>query len=145
MIENFQCFLDIYLALIKKIRALSFLQFSLQFQKRVSFSMAQTKIKSLALSLLTSSLACYSPSNLFLSIRWVWGFWKWSQMISYGPKHGFSHQNQFSRRLRTKVKVSLLEVVLGLLQPLHPVPDLQVGLRLMKMVPNDFSWPKTWV
>ena len=43
------------------------------------------------------------------------------------------------------VKVSLLEVVLCLLQPLHPVPDLQVGLRLMKMVPNDFSWPKTWV
>jgi len=66
-------------------------------------------------------------------------------MISHGPKHVFRHQNHFSRRLRTKVTVSLLEVVLGLLQPLHPVLDLQVGLRLLKMAPNDFPWPKTWV
>ena len=54
-------------------------------------------------------------------------------------------QNQVSRRLGTTVTVSLLEGVLGLLQPLHPVLDLQVGLRLLKMVPNDFPWPKTWV
>jgi len=50
--------------------------------------------------------------------------------------------------IETKIKsiaLSLLEVILGQLQPLHPVPDLQVGLRLMKMVPNDFPWPKTWV
>ena len=66
-------------------------------------------------------------------------------MISHGPKHGSRHQNQFSRRLRTKVTVSLHEVVLGLLQPLHPVLDLQVGLRLLKMAPNDFPWPKTLV
>ena len=63
----------------------------------------------------------------------------------HGPKLGYRNQNQFSRRLRTKVTVSLLEAVLGLLQPLHPIPDLQVGLRLMEMVPNDFPWPKTWV
>ena len=44
-----------------------------------------------------------------------------------------------------KFTVSLLEVVLGLLQPLHPVLDLQVGLRLLKLVPNDFLWPKTCV
>ena len=54
-------------------------------------------------------------------------------------------QNQVSRRLGKTVTVSLLEVVLGLLQPLHPVLDLQVGVRLLKMVPNDFPWPKTWV
>ena len=46
------------------------------------------------------------------------------------------------RILRTKFTVSLLEVVLGLLQHLHPVLDLQVGVRLLKMVPNDFPWPQ---
>ena len=51
-------------------------------------------------------------------------------MISQGPKHGFRSQNQVSKRLRTKFIVSLLEVVLGLLQPLHPVLDLQVCVRL---------------
>ena len=44
---------------------------------------------------------------------------------------------------RTKVTISLLEVVVGLLQLLHPVLDLQVDLRLMNMVPNDVPWPKT--
>ena len=43
---------------------------------------------------------------------------------------------------RTKVTISLLEAGRGLLQPLHPVLNLQVDLRLMKMVPNDFPWPK---
>ena len=37
---------------------------------------------------------------------------------------------------KNKVIISLIEVILGLLQFLHPVPDLQVDLRLMKMVPN---------
>merc|ERR1712237_287756 len=60
------------------------------------------------------------------------------------PKTWFRNQNQFSRRLRTKVTVSLLEAVLGLLQPLHPVLDLQVGLRHLIMAPNDFPWLKTW-
>ena len=53
------------------------------------------------------------------------------------------HQKQVSSMFRTKVTISLLEVVLGLLQLLHPVLDLQVDLRLMNMVPNDFPWPKT--
>ena len=70
-------FLDIYLALIKKIRALSFLQFFL--------------------------------------------------------KKG--------HRLRTKITISLLEVVLGLLQPLHPVLDLQMDLGLLKVIPNDSLYP----
>ena len=66
-------------------------------------------------------------------------------MISHGQKHGSRSPNQVSRRLRTKFTVSLLEVVLGLLQLLHPVLDLEVGVRLLKMVPNDLPWPKTWV
>ena len=45
---------------------------------------------------------------------------------------------------RTKVIISLLEEVLGLLQPLHLVLDLQIDLRLTKMVPNDSPYPKTW-
>ena len=94
---------------------------------------------------LKSSLSSYSPSTLFLTFRWVWYFWKWFQMISHGQKHGSRSQIQVSRRLRTEVIVSLLDVVLGLLQPLHPVHDLQVGLRLLKMVPNDCPCPKTWV
>ena len=38
---------------------------------------------------------------------------------------------------RTKVIISLLEEVLGLLQPLHPVLGLQVDLGLLKVVSND--------
>ena len=40
--------------------------------------------------------------------------------------------------------ISLLKVLLDLLQPLHPVLDLQVDLRLPKMVPNDSPYLKTW-
>ncbi len=42
---------------------------------------------------LKSSLVSYSLSILFLTFRWVWDFWKWSQMISHGPNHGFRIQN----------------------------------------------------
>ena len=41
---------------------------------------------------------------------------------------------------RAKVRNFLLEVVLD---HLHPILDLQVDLRLLKMVPNDSPWPKT--
>ena len=44
---------------------------------------------------------------------------------------------------RTQVTISLLEVVLGL-QHLHPVLDLKFDLRLLKMVPNDSSYTKTY-
>ena len=89
------------------------------------------------------SLASYSPSTIFLTFRSIWGSWKWSQMIYHGPKHWVWHQKQVCSMFRTKVTISLLEVVLGLLQLLHPVLDLQVYLRLMNKVPNDFPWPKT--
>ena len=41
--------------------------------------------------------------------------------------------------------ISLLEVVLGLLQPLHTVLDLWIPLRLLNMIPNDSYYPKTFV
>ena len=51
--------------------------------------------------------------------------------LSLTPKP--SHYSMF----RTKVLISLLEVVLGLLQPIHPVLHLQINLRLTKIVPTD--------
>ena len=85
------------------------------------------------------SLASESPSTLFLRFRVSC---KWSQMIHITQKHRDRHQKQVSRVFRTKVTISLCEVVLGLLQHLYPVLDLQINLRLVKMVPNDSSWPK---
>ena len=41
---------------------------------------------------------------------------------------------------RTKLIISLLEDVLGLLQSLNPVLDLQNDLRLTQMVPYDSPW-----
>ena len=41
-----------------------------------------------------------------------------------------------------KLATTLPEVVLGFLQPLHPVLDLQVVLRLLKMVPKLLPMPK---
>ena len=38
----------------------------------------------------------------------------------------------------------LREDILDLLQPVQAVLDLQVNLRVLKMVPNDFPYPKTW-
>ena len=43
---------------------------------------------------------------------------------------------------RTKLIISLLEDVLGLLQSLNPVLDLQNDLRLTQMVPYDSPMPK---
>ena len=86
---------------------------------------------------LKSSLVSYSPSILFFTSRLSWGSWKWSQRISHSHKPWVLHQKQISSMFRTKVKVSLLEVILGLLQPLHPVLDLQVKLRLMKRIPKS--------
>ena len=42
-----------------------------------------------------------------------------------------------------KYQNSLDQVVLVLLHPLHPLLDLQVDIRFIKMVPNDLPWPKT--
>ena len=61
------------------------------------------------------------------------------------PDMGLEYEIKSLEYSEENLRVSLLEVVLGLLQPLHPVFDLQVGVILLKMVPNDFPWPKTWV
>ena len=60
------------------------------------------------------------------------------------PKHGDRHQNQVSSITTSKVRNLHPEGVLDLLQPLHPVLDLQVDLRTLAMVPTDSSYPKTW-
>ena len=44
--------------------------------------------------------------------------------------------NSSPLHVQNQVKMSLLEVALGLIQPLHPVLDLQIDLRLLNMVPN---------
>ena len=88
------------------------------------------------------SLTSYSPSTHFLAFRLIWGFWKWSQMIPHITKHWFCHQNHVSSMLRSWVRILLLEVLLDLLQPIHPVHDCQVELRLLNMVSNDSLYSK---
>ena len=46
---------------------------------------------------------------------------------------------------RTKFITSLLEVVLGLLQPLQPVLHLQINVGFLKMVPNESPYQKPLV
>ena len=111
-----------------------------------------TKNKSLACSepklqfhSLKFSLASYSPSILFLTSRSSWGSWKWSQMICHTNKHWVWHHTQVSSKFRTKFTISLLDVLIGLLQHLHPVLDRQVNLKLMEVIPNDLPYTKTWV
>ena len=91
---------------------------------------------------LKCSLSSYSPSTVFVAFRSIWGVWKWSQMISYAQKHSFGHQNHVSSMLRSWVRISLLEVLLDLLQPLHPVHGLQVDLRLLNIVSKDSLYSK---
>ena len=50
---------------------------------------------------LKSSLTPYSPSIPFLTVRWIWGFWKWFLMIPNHPKHGVWHQNHVSSTFRS--------------------------------------------
>ena len=56
----------------------------------------------------------------------------------------FDLEIQVCGMFRTKVRISLLQLGLLLLQPLQPVLSLQMGLRLLKIVPNDLPYPKTW-
>ena len=105
-------------------------------QKQV-FRMVRTKVK----ILLLVRRQPLSPTSviLFFTSRSSWGSWKWSQMIFHFQKtlnHGFDTKNKY----RTKV-TKLHEVIFGLQQSLHPVLCLQVELRLMEMVPNDFPFP----
>ena len=131
-------------------------------QNRVSI-MFRTNDSNLLLKLVRTSYIS------FLTFRSILGLWKWSQMIPHTQKPGVRHQNQVSSMFKTKVTISLLEVVHGqkhgvwhqnhvsimfrtkvrnflldmVLDLLHPILDLQVNLMLLKMVPNDSPYPKT--
>ena len=70
--------------------------------------------------------------------------WQCSQMVSHNQKPEGWNQNYVSSMNRTKVTISLHEVILGLLQTLHPVLGLQIDLRLLKIVSNDSPYPKTF-
>ena len=73
-------------------------------------------------------------------------------MITLGQKHLICHQKTFSTKFRTKVTISCLQVVLGLLQPLDPdwwflIPK-NLGFRAqIKSVassePLSRPWPPT--
>ena len=51
---------------------------------------------------------------------------------------GLIYVNQVSTMIRTKFTLSLHDVVLGLLQYIDPVLDLQIKLRPLKMVLIDY-------
>ena len=111
-----------------------------------------TKNKSLACSepklkfhSLKWSLASYSTSILFLTSRLSSGSWKGSQnpkWFAMPKKYWVWHHNQVSSMFRTKVTISLLEVLLGLLQHLHPVLDIQVNLDSWRWSPMIFHIQK---
>ena len=110
-----------------------------------------TQIKSLAspgakieIYTLKGSWTSYSSYSPFLTFMSIWCFWQWSQLIPHTQKHGDRHQNQVSSITTSKVRKLHPEGVPDLLQPLHPVLDLQVDLRTLAMVPTDSSYPKTW-
>ena len=92
---------------------------------------------------LMSSWTSYSPSTQFLAFRSICGFWKW---FLHNPKHGFWHQSHnysMFRSWQPQVRISLIEVLLDLLRPIHSVLDLLVDLGLLKIVPNDSPSPRT--
>ena len=55
-----------------------------------------------------------------------------------------SWSNSASEHARDFILVSTGIVLLDLLQPVQPVLEVQVNLRLLEMVPNDSPYPKTW-
>ena len=89
-------------------------------------------------------LVSYSISALFLTLQINLRFLKLVWNDSPNPKTLVWYQNYVSSMIRTKVTISLHEVVLGLLQTFHPVLGLQIDLRLLKIVSNDSPYPKTF-
>ena len=98
--------------------------------KNESLLCSKTNIKSHSLK---SSLTSYTQYTLFLTFRLIWVSWKWSQMISHVKKHWVWRQNQVCSLFNAQVSISPLEVVLGLIQPLHPVLGPHDNLWLLKM------------
>ena len=134
--------LQVNLRLLKMVQNDSPYPKTICFDTRTMF-LASSKaelLPKLEFHILKSLLTSYSPTTQYLSFRSIWGILKWSQMIPHTPKHWFCHQNHVSSMLRSwvtiQVRILLLEVLLHLLQPLHPVLVLQVNLRPLKMVPT---------
>ena len=98
--------------------------------KNESLLCSKTNIKSHSLK---SSLTSYTQYTLFLTFRLIWVSWKCSQMISHVKKHWVWRQNQVCSLFNAQVSISPLEVVLGLIQPLHPVLGPHDNLWLLKM------------
>ena len=69
----------------------------------------------------TQTLPHYTYTKFLIALFIMGNFESW--MIFYSWGH------------RTKVTRSLLEIVLGLLQPIYPVHHLQRDLRILKMIP----------
>ena len=141
--------LQVDLRFLKMVPYNSFITQNMGFDTRaISIACSEADNPKLEFHLLKSSLTSYGPSTLFLTFWSIWGSWKLSQMIPHHPEHVFWHQNHVFSMFRSwitpQVKLSLLEVILDPLQPLHPILDCQVDLRLLKMVPNDSQSPKTW-
>ena len=140
--------LQVDLWLLKMVPNDSFITQNMGFDTRaISIACSEADNPKLEFHFLKSSLTSYSPSTLFLTFWSIWGFWKWSPVIPHNPKHGFWHQNHVCSMLRSwvipQVRIPLLEVLLDLLQSLHPVLDLQINLRFFKMVSNDSPYPKS--
>ena len=107
----------------------------------------------------TSKIKClFCPEDenllcfLFQSIHLILDIWH-LRLLKIVPKGSpspktFWHQKRVFSMFRSwitpQVRLSLLEVILGPLQPFHPILDCQVDLRLLKMAPNDSPSPKTW-
>ena len=104
-------------------------------------TMFRTKV---TISLLEVVLGLLQPLHPVLDLQINLRFLKLVSNDSPKPKTLVWYQNYASSMIRTKVKISLHEVVLGLLQTLHPVLGLQIDLRLLRMVSNDSPYPKTF-
>ena len=128
--------LQVDLWLLKMVSNDSFITQNMGFDTRaISIACSEADNPKLEFHFLKSSLTSYSPSTLFLTFWSIWGFWKWSQMILHNSKHGFWHQNHVSSMLRSwvtpQVRISLFDVLLDLLQPIHHILGLQVDLRFL--------------
>ena len=109
--------------------------------KKTFSTIFRTKVTISCLQVVLGLLQHLDP---VLDLQSIWGSWNWSQMIPPTLKHWYDTKIMSQARSKTKVTISLHEVVLGLQQTLHPVLDLQIDMRLLKMVSNDSPYPQTF-
>ena len=96
---------------------------------------------------------CSAKKSVNLNVRELWGHFR--KCFSWGIKkcESLVAQNGAPKRFHMPKNIGFdsqfksgvcSELGLLLLQPLQPVLGLQMGLRLLKIVPNDLPYPKTW-